>query len=112
MKSKSIQTPEERFIDALRLDRLTEPEVKYPRQILGRINHRSMTPQRARELFLKKFPNTKWIIEVDPMKKLPVPTAYKIGNNGTPKKNYKCKWCGKTTYRTQHGLCTSCGRFN
>lgn len=50
-------SPEERLLDAL-FGGLTEDEAKY----LSRVMNRSdLTVERKRELFLKRFPDTKWM---------------------------------------------------
>jgi len=54
---------EERLLKAL-FDGLTEEEGKYLKLLLGRIDGKSgMTTERARELFKKRFPNSKWLLE-------------------------------------------------
>lgn len=56
-KELDPRTPEEKLLDALGVDKLTDKEAKYLQWLLGR----SYTIERKRELFKAKFPNSKWI---------------------------------------------------
>ena len=40
---------------------MTEEESKYLAYLLPRVNSGKYTVEKARELFLRKFPNTKWM---------------------------------------------------
>ena len=56
MKEK---TPGEKLLDAM-FSGMTEEESKYLVYLLPRVG-KKYTAEKARELFLKKFPNTKWM---------------------------------------------------
>jgi len=51
------KTPEERLLEGLGVDKLTLEEAKYLKWLLPR----SIPVERQRELFRKKFPNSRWI---------------------------------------------------
>ena len=53
------QGPEERLLDTM-FGGMTEEESKYLAYLLPRVG-KKYTPEKARELFLKKFPDTKWM---------------------------------------------------
>jgi len=51
-------SPEDKLLNALGMDLLTPEEAKYLKWLLPR---QQISFERRRELFLKRFPKTKWI---------------------------------------------------
>jgi len=53
-------TPEARLLDAM-FGGMTEEEAKYLAWLFPRVNTGNISMERARELFHKRFPESKWL---------------------------------------------------
>lgn len=54
--------PEEKLLDAL-FGGLTYEEAKYLKRLVANVKGGRITTERARELFKKRYPNSKWLPE-------------------------------------------------